>query len=217
MKRYVIRRRPDDLEDVAAWRGADVAVVEAFRPESTDHRPATEARLLYDNSGLHGCFRVHDRFVRSVCTVPNGPVHLDSCVEFFVQPRPACGYFNFEFNAGGALHVSYITDPTRIPGGFKERRFLDPALQRAVRVSSTLPPRVEPERTESTDWEIVFRIPFAVLESQVGPLGRLSGQTWRGNFFKCGDATSHPHWASWAPVPEKNFHMPTHFGALVLD
>ena len=23
---------------------------------------------------------------------------------------------------------------------------------------------------------------------------------WRGNFYKCADESSHPHWASWAPI-----------------
>ena len=38
---------------------------------------------------------------------------------------------------------------------------------------------------------------------------------WRGNAFKCADETSHPHWASWAPIGEAlNFHAPGWFGDL---
>jgi hypothetical protein len=43
----------------------------------------------------------------------------------------------------------------------------------------------------------------------------LSGQAWRGNFYKCGDETSHPHWGMWAPIREGfTFHQPRFFGTL---
>ena len=35
------------------------------------------------------------------------------------------------------------------------------------------------------------------------------------NFFKCADDSSHPHWASWAPIGEAlNFHQPQYFAPL---
>ncbi|MEW6117215.1 MAG: carbohydrate-binding family 9-like protein, partial [Nitrospirota bacterium] len=40
---------------------------------------------------------------------------------------------------------------------------------------------------------------------------------WRANFYKCGDATSHPHWASWAPVEALNFHLPHCFGTICFE
>jgi len=48
------------------------------------------------------------------------PVYKDSCVEFFVKPKPDKGYFNFEFIAVGTLLCSYITDPERTREGFRE-------------------------------------------------------------------------------------------------
>ena len=41
-----------------------------------------------------------------------------------------------------------------------------------------------------------------------------SGQVWRGNFFKCAEDISHPHWAAWSPVDEFNFHLPRCFGTI---
>jgi cellulose/xylan binding protein with CBM9 domain len=62
---------------------------------------------------------------------------------------------------------------------------------------------------------VAMRIPFAMMESYVSATGDPRGQTWRGNLFKCGDETSHPHWASWAPIgQELNFHQPEKFGEL---
>jgi len=35
----------------------------------------------------------------------------------------------------------------------------------------------------------------------------------RGNFYKCAEDNSHPHWASWASMGgELNFHLPDRFG-----
>ena len=42
----------------------------------------------------------------------------------------------------------------------------------------------------------------------------VEGEVWRGNFFKCVEENSHPHWASWSPVDEFNFHLPQCFGVL---
>jgi len=135
-------------------------------------------------------------------------------VEFFVQPRPDQGYFNLEMNAGGSHLCMFIEDPARIPGGFKKFTRLPPEWGGRIQVRSSLPATVDPEVTEPLTWEVNFFLPFEVLEHFVGPLGKIEGQAWRGNFFKCGDETSHPHWAAWAPVDELNFHLPRCFGIL---
>ena len=57
---------------------------------------------------------------------------------------------------------------------------------------------------------------MALLVKYAGPLPGMQDQTWRANFYKCGDATSHPHWASWNPIGEKlSFHKPEYFGEIV--
>jgi hypothetical protein len=108
----------------------------------------------------------------------------------------------------------YIRDCTRQGDGFADYEWMKEEDGRKVEVWHSLPARVEPELTEPTLWFLQFRIPYATLESYTGPLGGLSGKTWRGNFYKCGDQTSHPHWASWAPVDELNFHLPRCFQTL---
>jgi hypothetical protein len=68
-----------------------------------------------------------------------------------------------------------------------------------------------------TEWLLEFFIPFALLEKYVGPFGHVYNQEWRANFQKCADDTSHPHWASWAPIDELNFHLPHCFGTIRFD
>ena len=58
---------------------------------------------------------------------------------------------------------------------------------------------------------------FGFAVNALGPLGAVAGQAWRGNFFKCAEDNSHPHWAAWAPVNEFNFHQPACFGTIRFD
>jgi hypothetical protein len=71
---------------------------------------------------------------------------------------------------------------------------------------------VEPER--ATEWSLRVRIPFALFEHYTGVK---ADNEWRGNFYKCGDETSHPHWMAWSPVSALNFHLPECFGSLRLN
>jgi hypothetical protein len=206
------RPRPQDGWDDPAWAAAETLEISCFRPESSDHRPRTRARLGWDEEGLFGLFRVEDRYVRSVHTRFGDPVYEDSCVEIFLQPRPGRGYLNFEMNAGGALLASHITDHRRTRDGFAAFTKLTSEDGQWVAVHSSLPAIVEPE--VEADWRLAFAIPKALLEKYVGPIGPMAGQEWRANLFKCGDGTSHPHWASWSPVDALNFHLPHCFGTL---
>lgn len=199
------------------WKFAQVAEVANFRPESSDHRPHTCARLLYSDDGIYGIYRVEDQYVRSIRTDYLAEVWKDSCVEFFVQPRSDKGYFNLEMNAGGAHLLWYIEDSTRSSAGLKKTTPVPPELGKTVQIRSTLPKVVDPEIATPITWELNFFLPIAVLAKFVGPLGPLKGQQWRGNFFKCAEDLSHPHWASWSPVDEFNFHLPRCFGTLIFE
>jgi len=198
----------------AEWAKAEPLEIAAFRPESSEHRPRTRLRLAHAGELLCGVFQVADRYVRCRHTAFQDRVWEDSCVEVFLQPKPERGYFNFEMNAGGALVVLHITDHRRVPGGFAAASPLSAEEGRQVAIHTTLPPRVEPEIEEPVDWELSFQIPVALLEQRVGAIGPLSGQSWRANVYKCGDCTSHPHWAAWSEVDELNFHLPRCFGLL---
>lgn len=203
---------PDPL-----WGSAAPLAIDRFHPRSSAHRPRTELRLLHDEACLHAAFEVHDRYVRCVSTRYQDPVCRDSCVELFLAPLRSDGsydgYFNFELSCGGTLHLSHIRDPRRNGDGFVDFRRVEWADGRRVRVWSSLPRIVEPEIGEPTPWTLRLSIPFALFEPYVGRVSHRPGATWRANFYKCADATSHPHWASWAPIGERcDFHQPARFG-----
>jgi hypothetical protein len=87
-----------------------------------------------------------------------------------------------------------------------------------VRIWHSLPQQVEPEIAEDVEWTLGCAIPFRVFEGYVRSVTPVNGRSWRGNFFKCGDHTSHPHWASWAPIGEVlRFHQPDRFGVVEFE
>jgi len=196
------------------WSQAETLEINNFRPEGSVHRPLTSARLLFDTQGIHGIFEVQDRYVRCVRTNYMDEVWKDSCVEFFAQPKPDRGYLNFEFNCGGAFLCSHIVNPERTPGGFKDFTRVPASLGKTIQVRSSLPQWIEPEIQGPTLWTLQFFIPFALFEHYLGALGQIKGQAWRGNFFKCAEEISHPHWASWSPVDKFDFHRPQCFGTI---
>jgi hypothetical protein len=197
------------------WTRAERAEIAHYRPESSDHHPAVQARLLWSPRGIHGLFQVQDRYIRAARTQFQGEVWKDSCVEFFVQPRTGTGYFNFEMNCGGTLLCSHVTDPTRVPTGLKQAASLPAELGSQVIIRSTLPRKVDPEIPTPCDWALAFFIPFTIFAPYVGNVSPAAGERWRGNFYKCAEDISHPHWGAWAPVDALNFHLPRCFGELV--
>lgn len=200
------------------WQGVPVLDVDQFvqLPASSDHRPRVQARMQYDASCLYVLFRVEDRYVRSIQTEYQSPVYTDSCVEFFVKPKADKGYLNFESNCGGALLCQYIEDHRPTRKTFARYEIIPASIGGKVAVVPSMPRVVDPEIVEPVTWTHLFQIPVEVLESYVGPIGHPAGQTWRANFYKCANATSHPAWASWSPVPLAHimFHQPDHFGIL---
>ena len=214
---YPVRHRPniDGAWDSPVWTDTPFMEISHFRPESSGHHPRTRVKMQYGIEGLYGIFRVDDQYVRSIHRRHQDPVYKDSCVEFFVHPNDKGGYFNFEFNCGGTLLASYVIDPTRMGNGLADCSWLSKEDVRQIKIYHSLPKRTDPEIQEAVTWYLEFYIPFSLLERYTGPLDVKPGVTWRCNFYKCADETSHPHWASWSPVDELNFHLPHCFGELV--
>ena len=220
---YVIRRAVTPPEfrgdwDGPAWGRADVLEITHFHANSSAHRPRTRVKLLYDDAGVYVLFRVADRYVRCVQRQHQSHVYRDSCVEFFVQPKPASGYFNIEFNCLGVMLLYHMADPPRGASGKLEgHTVLPPGELATIRVAHSLPDDLRGEITEPIEWWLEYFVPDALLERYVGPFEPPAQRRWRGNFYKCGDDTSHPHWGSWAPIERLDFHQPDHFAPLTFE
>ena len=218
---YVIRRAasPPALDagwDSPEWARADVVDIAWFHPASSNHRPRTRARLLYDDQGLYALFQVEDRYVRSTHTKVHSEVCVDSAVELFLEPVPGRGYFDIETNCGGTFLFCFIEKG--------KTALVSPEWMGKVRVHHSLPATVEPERKEPVTWTLSYFVPFALLEHYMGaepgtlrPAGR-GDRRWRGNLYKVAEANSHPHFGAWRPIPGNlSFHRPECFGELEFE
>jgi hypothetical protein len=200
------------------WNDANLLNISNYLPQSSDHQPVTEVRVLHDQESVRVQFKVSDRFVRCTRTEYQSDVWNDSCVEWFVRPKPDKGYFNFEINCLGVLHLHYVEDPARIAGGkLKKSTPVPPENARLVQMHHSIVSVLDPEIAEPLEWAIEMKVPLTFFEPFIGNIGTLSGQKWRANFNKCADQSSHPTWATWNPVSELNFHRPQEFGEIVFE
>ncbi len=200
--------------DAPPWAAAEPIELTHHMGKRPAHFPRTRAKVLYDDAAVYVTFRVEDRYVRAVAKRHQDSVCLDSCVEFFFTPGPdvSPGYFNLEMNCGGTMLFHWQVRPREgmvdVAGGDLAR----------IEVAYTMPRTVDPQRDEPTTWTVAYRVPFEVVAKYCPGAERPGpGVRWRANFYKCADATSHPHWLTWAPVdhPSPDFHRPASFGTLV--
>ncbi len=198
--------------DKMPWSRIEPIQIKQFMGDKPEHFPFTQAKVAYDNTAIYVIFRVEDKYVKAVAGKNQGPVYLDSCVEFFFSPEDGIkeGYFNLEMNCGGNMLFHHQMEPRT------KQTLLSEDHIAQVEVATTLPEIVDPEIVEDTTWVVEYRIPFSVLSNYHSFSNPEAGSIWRANFYKCADKTSHPHWLTWSPIdfPTPNFHVPEYFGVL---
>ena len=179
------------------------------RPEGAK-APETRGQLLYlPGEGLELSMWCCEENPRAVYRQPNDPVHTDSCMEMFLNcfpDLPEYGYIALEMNANGASHCSFGT------GRHTRAYVLDLGLPHpAVRVERYL------EQGQRW-WLVSCLLKQSLLEALYErDCAFQPGHRMRGNFYKCGDDTEFPHWASWAPLERVDFHVPALFGECVVQ
>ena len=206
-------RKTTELPVAAEWKTIPVGMLRHSMGNSLRPLPRVEFRIAYDADALYLCYTVMEYAVRAVARHHGDMVCGDSCVEFFFSPSEDLseGYFNLEINCGGTALLHYRSaDDTRI------HKTTAWEFQEAE-ISTSLPRIVEPERPGPLAWTLNARIPYHVLQRIHYFPKPCPGTIWRGNFFKCGDLTSRPHWLTWAKVSraEPAFHVPKDFGKLI--
>lgn len=197
------------------WANAGELQLCNFMGQKPEHFPPTRAKVLYDANNIYVMFSVSDRYVRAVAKKFQDSVCRDSCVEFFFTPGEdiSKGYFNLETNCGGVILLYHQTSRS------ENRRSVADEDCEQIKIAASLPRTVEPEITEPTSWTIQYAIPYTMLQKYAPVMIPQKGVRWRANFYKCADATSHPHWLTWAKVarPKPDFHLPEFFGTIVFE
>lgn len=193
-----------NLESGAPRRSIDCVNWHAKYP----YQPLTTFSAAHSKTMLFIDFFTRCNFLRAENYENNSPVSQDSCVEFFVKPRPGDPeYWNFEFNCIGTVNASHRVvreNPTRLS---KQE------IGRILRFPSC-GTRPFKELEGLFSWNLLIAIPLDMLgiEYQGEPIDMLA------NFYKCASKASQPHYLSWAPIdtPEPDFHRPEFFAPITL-
>ena len=186
---------------------AKFAVCENNWPKEAPYTPDCNGSIARTASHLAVMFHVRGLDLRATHIEDNGRSWEDSCCEFFVTDPYDGTYYNFELTCIGSLLSS--KRKSRLDSVLREKE----DVARVIRHSS-----LAHEEAEISDrifsWTVAMLIPYDLIgiDRDNVPV------SVRGNFYKCGDLTAHPHFLSWNPIgtPKPDFHRPEYFGELIL-
>lgn len=172
-----------------------------------NYRPDVKFSIAHNGSAIFIKYYVRENYVKAEKTRTNDSVSKDSCVEFFVAPANDGMYYNFEFNSIGTCLAGSGT-------GRHDSKTIDPALADKIARLPDISTKPFAERKGDIEWTLTVAIPVELLfRHETGDLG---GQSFRANFYKCGDELSRPHYLTWNPVAweKPDFHRPESFGLI---
>ncbi len=172
-----------------------------------NYNPEVKFSISRNNNLLHLNYYVNENYVRALVSDPNGPVHTDSCVEFFCSPDNNNCYYNFEFNCIGTIHLAYGS-------GRHGRENAPLSVLKDLRVRASLGYTPFPEKKGAVKWSLTIEIPAHCFFRH--NITNFENKKMTGNFYKCGDALTQPHYLSWNPIEtaEPDFHRPEFFGKI---
>ncbi len=151
----------------------------------------TRAAAVYDNANLHflvECLEPNMDGLVAQCTLHDGDVFSDDCVEIFISPNPQRKpYYHFVANALGTQYEEKVRDK-----------------------SWHAPWTVKPARGDDR-WTLQITIPFAALGGRPA-----EGSVWWFNVDRQRQAAGKLELSSWSPTAS-DFHDLRHFAALVFD
>lgn len=221
MKNYFISKVRADFAPSAnfnspIWRDITPLNIDTW-PWHKTHEPkvpSVEVKLLYSDKNIYLRYFVREKFIIARTTKPQGKVHLDSCVEFFVAPNKN-GYFNFELNCIGSIHLGFKQD--RHSGGFIAEEDLN-----KITIATSLPNGKSIEEAVLAPEEgyiVEYCIPFEIFLKYAKCDMPQKGTSWRANFYKCGDNLPEPSWGVWSDIatPNPDFHRPEFFGTIIFS
>lgn len=169
------------------------------------YHPPVSFTIAYSEDAIFLQYRVQEKHIRAVNSMPNSPVYEDSCVEFFIAFDDEPAYYNFEFNCIGANLSGYGTSRT-------DRKLLPSEAIKQIQYKAILS---RDPHSALFNWQLTVVIPFTAFHYHA--ITSLKGKRAWANFYKCGDALPEPHFVTWSVIewPEPNFHLRQFFGQLL--
>lgn len=180
----------------------------AHFPWDSPPHPNSYAILAAGPCALHVFLRTDEEEIRAEQTEQNGPIYTDSCLEVYLMPSPSSGlYLNIEVNPKGVMFFSVGKERAG-------RRLITAETPRDLNLKTS----VRPADYGGVGWTVLYDLPYATIHKYVPEFDpRSPSAEMRGNFYKCGNGLTKPHWGMWSPVeaPKPDFHRPEYFGRLV--
>lgn len=175
--------------------------------EEYPYQPVVAFDIARSATNLYIRFLVRESSLKAVYALDNSPVHQDSCVEFFMKKEEDSDYMNFEFNCLGTCDASRRKSR-------EIKSSLSPDEYKSIRRRSSVKSESFAEISGICNWELLVCIPFTLMGLDPENLP----EKIFGNFYKCADETTYPHYVSWSPIdmPSPNFHCPDFFGEIYL-
>ena len=218
MNNKLIINKIEPVADAASVPGAFAAAGVPYHtldalncPDSYPYKPDVRFAAAHTSDAILLHYKVSEQAVLAHCSSDRESVWQDSCVEFFLSPDPSDGlYYNFEWNCIGRLYC--CVGPDR-----NSRQFLPESAYAAIKRASSLGETAFEERLGECEWDLSAIVPVSCLVRH--DIASLDGLQMSGNFYKCGDHLSVPHFLSFAPigVPKPDFHRPEFFCTLEFE
>jgi hypothetical protein len=160
--------------------------------------------IAHFNTGICIHYTVCEPFLKAKSRKPNGDVHKDNCVEFFINFNNEDAYYNFEFNCLGSVKAAYGNNRTK-----REQIPMDLLRLIEDQISISINNLKE---SKIIQWEATIIIPNEAFHQH--KIESLSGLSCNCNFTKCGDDLPLPHYLSWVNIHGEgpDFHQPSFFG-----
>lgn len=201
MKIYVAKKTalPMNIYD-ERWERADPAALDYGWNDLFPTPYTTTAKMLHDENGFSVKMTSNEWPLRITEMELNGKVCADSCMEVFFTPNKADkDYINIEMSAAGVTLTC-----------IGEKRGNRPRLDiegEGIIVETLIHPM--------KGWEVMLYVPYSFVRKHFTSVDN----TFRANFYKCGDLTVIPHYSTWNPVltERPDYHQSSFFGEITLS
>lgn len=169
-------------------------------------KPDVTFGIAHNGENILLQYRVKENEILAAVTNDNGEVWTDSCVEMFLSFDNE-HYYNAEFTCIGKALLGYRKFGEKAVHASNE-------IMQSIKRQSSLGTANREKEIGNFDWVLTLVIPrTAFWESDIKSFDGLQA---KGNFYKCGDNLTTPHFVAWTTIetPKPSFHQPSFFGEL---
>lgn len=199
----------NDLEKVSKFLDSveshDVDVVNWV--DKFPSKPTVSFSIAHNGDNILLKYRIRENEILGQVTQDNGDVWTDSAVEFFIMFGNDY-YYNAEFNCIGTALLGYKE------AGNNDAEHATLEIMKSIRRLPSLGQAKRNKEQGDFDWTLTLVIPKTVYWKD--SIETFNGMKALGNFFKCGDNLTTPHFVSWTEIdtPNPSFHQPDFFGEM---